>query len=111
MARISFILILGFASTLIAQEKDGVVEKEFSGPQVGESLPALVTTGVFDDLAGKPRDLIKQGDGKTAIIIFVHQFTRPTEQEVTGSNPVGCTSFCATKLEANRSTAQTTPFG
>jgi len=84
MARISFILILGFASTLIAQEKDGVVEKEFSGPQVGESLPALVTTGVFDDLAGKPQDLIKQGDGKTAIIIFVHQFTRPSIQVLRG---------------------------
>ena len=27
------------------------------------------------------------------------------------STPVGCTSFCATKLEANRSTALETTFG
>jgi len=84
MARFSFILILGFASTLFAQDTDTVPEKEFSGPQVGESLPALVATGVFDDLAGKPQDLIKQGEGKVAIIIFVHQFTRPSVQVLRG---------------------------
>ena len=82
MGRISFILILGFTTTLTAQDTKPEQAKEFSGPQVGEALPALVADGVFDNQAGKPQDLIKHSDGKVAIIIFVHQFTRPSVQVI-----------------------------
>lgn len=52
-------------------------DKVFSGPQPGEKLPALKAVGVFDDLAGKEIDAVKEADGKPLLLVFVHSTTRP----------------------------------
>lgn len=53
-------------------------EKVFSGPQVGEKLVSFKTVGVYDDLAGKEIDPIKQANGKPIALVFVHKLTRPS---------------------------------
>ncbi len=49
----------------------------FSGPQVGEILPAFKAKGVFAGQADKELDLVKQADGKPMALVFVHAKTRP----------------------------------
>ena len=49
----------------------------FSGPQVGEKLPAFQSKGVFGDLEGKDFDFIENSKGKPVVLIFVHARTRP----------------------------------
>jgi hypothetical protein len=53
-------------------------DKVFSGPQVGEKLGSFTVRGVFDDLAGKELDLVKQADGKPLLLVFVHELNRPS---------------------------------
>ncbi len=53
-------------------------DKVFSGPQVGEKLSSFKALGVFDDQAGKELDLVKQADGKPLVLVFVHEFNRPS---------------------------------
>lgn len=52
--------------------------KTFSGPQVGEKVPSFKATGVFDDQAGKDLDLVKDAGGKPLVLVFVHEFNRPS---------------------------------
>ncbi len=53
-------------------------DKVFSGPQVGEKLSSFKALGVFDDQAGKELDLVKEADGKPLVVVFVHEFNRPS---------------------------------
>jgi hypothetical protein len=50
----------------------------FSGPQVGESLPAFTVRGVFDQDAGKDLGFVATADGGPIVLIFVHDVTRPS---------------------------------
>jgi hypothetical protein len=50
----------------------------FSGPQMGEKLPAFKVRGVFDDDAGKELDFVTQAAGKPLVLIFVHDANRPS---------------------------------
>jgi len=49
----------------------------YSGPQPGEKLPGFKVAGVYDKLAGKEFDWVKQTDGKPLVLIIVHKLTRP----------------------------------
>jgi hypothetical protein len=49
----------------------------FSGPQVGEKLPAFAFRGVYGDEAGKPIDVVGKAEGKPVVLAFVHETTRP----------------------------------
>lgn len=76
-----FVLFILGSSTIVAQQRepaDGDSKPVFSGPQVGEKLPPLKAQGVFDDQKGKMVDLLAEADGKPLLVVFVHQFTRPT---------------------------------
>lgn len=53
-------------------------DKVFSGPQAGEKLPAFKVRGVFDDAAGKDFDFVTQAKGKPIVLVFVHDFNRPS---------------------------------
>ena len=70
--RFAFIVLL-LACHRISFAADPV----FSGPQVGEKLPAFEAQGVFGDQTGKKFDLITQADGKPVLLIFFHARTRP----------------------------------
>jgi len=64
-------------------------DKVFSGPQVGEKLPALEVIK-FGDKDGKKIDFIKQADGKPVVVIFMHQLTRPAAGAIRA-----ITNYCA----------------
>ena len=66
---LSGLLFLGQAS--------GADDKVFSGPQVGEKLPPFKVRGVYDD-AGKELDFVTQAKGKPIVLVFVHDFNRPS---------------------------------
>jgi hypothetical protein len=51
-------------------------EKLFSGPQVGERLPAFKVRGFFGADAGKELDFVKQAAGKPIVLVFVHDVNR-----------------------------------
>ncbi|OAI53468.1 hypothetical protein AYO47_00900 [Planctomyces sp. SCGC AG-212-M04] len=51
-------------------------EPIFSGPQVGEKLPAFKVRGVFDDEAGKELDFVSKAAGKPIVLVFVHDVNR-----------------------------------
>jgi hypothetical protein len=53
-------------------------EEIFSGPQVGEKLPALPVRGVFGEDAGKELDFVAAADGKPLVLVFVHEMNRPS---------------------------------
>ncbi len=53
-------------------------DKLFSGPQVGEKLPPFTVRGVYDDDAGKELDFVKQAKGKPLVLVFIHDFNRPS---------------------------------
>lgn len=53
-------------------------EPLFSGPQVGEKLPAFKVKGVFGDDAGKELDFVGAAKGKPIVLIFVHDLNRPS---------------------------------
>lgn len=65
-------LMLLVALPVSAQEKKDI----FSGPQVGEKMPAFKVKGVYDDLAGKELDYITKADGKPIVLVFIHDFNR-----------------------------------
>jgi hypothetical protein len=67
------LLIPWFAAASLAAD-----DLVFSGPQPGEKLPALPLTGVYDDAAGRPLDLVGDAAEKPLLLIFVHQVTRPS---------------------------------
>lgn len=67
------VCLLAIAGTLQAAD-----EPIFSGPQSGEKLPALPCTGVFDAMAGKEIDPVKEAGEKPLLLIFVHEANRPS---------------------------------
>lgn len=69
------ITVLVTAGPSPAQDKDKK-DKVFSGPQVGEKLPAFKVKGVLGDDAGKDLDFVKKADGKPIVLIFVHDLNR-----------------------------------
>lgn len=69
----------GFLALFLWLAGSGAVaetEPVFSGPQVGEKLPVLSGTGVFDDQAGKRIELVAE-EPKPTLLVFVHELTRP----------------------------------
>ncbi|QDU27012.1 hypothetical protein ETAA8_20960 [Anatilimnocola aggregata] len=62
--------LLGGANRLPA------VDVVFSGPQVGEQLPAFKVRGVLGDAAGKELDFVTQAAGKPLVLIFLHDVNR-----------------------------------
>lgn len=51
--------------------------KEVSGPQPGSPLPPIIVRGTLDDERGQQIDLIKQAGGKTLVLFFLHERSRP----------------------------------
>jgi hypothetical protein len=49
----------------------------FSGPQVGEKLPAFEATYALDEDAGKPFEVVKRDDKHPTLVVFVNEITRP----------------------------------
>lgn len=68
----SLILMLFVLGSAFAEEK------LFSGPQVGEKLKPFKVKGVFDDAAGKDLDFVTKADGKSILLLFVHEANRPS---------------------------------
>lgn len=73
----SRLILLFFAVVLFCVQNGWADDPVFSGPQVGEKLPAFEAKGVFGDLDGKKFDLIKTAGNKSVALIFVHARTRP----------------------------------
>lgn len=71
---ISAAIVLGASSLSVLQADEPL----FSGPQVGEKLPAFTVIGVFDDDAGKDLDFVGAAKGKPIVLIFVHELNRPS---------------------------------
>jgi hypothetical protein len=64
---------IAVAAPTAAQDKKDAV---FSGPQVGEKLPAFKVKGVFGDAAGKDLDFVTAAAGKPIVLVFVHDLNR-----------------------------------
>lgn len=74
----SAFLVVVFVVVAMSSFDISAEDQVFSGPQTGEKLAAFKVRGVFDDLAGKEVDLVKQAEGKPLALIFVHELTRPS---------------------------------
>ncbi len=48
----------------------------FSGPQVGEPLPAFTVRGVFDEAAGQEFDFVTAAGDGPIVLVFVHDLNR-----------------------------------
>lgn len=72
MRRLGFALFLILVGPMHSVADDPV----FSGPQVGEKLPAFTVRGAFGDEAGKELDFVTQAKGKPIVLIFVHDVNR-----------------------------------
>jgi hypothetical protein len=74
---VNIVRLVAFSCLAIASA-DAVAADEpiFSGPQVGEKLPAFKVRGVFDDEAGKELDFVSQAAGKPIVLVFVHDVNR-----------------------------------
>lgn len=51
--------------------------KESSGPAVGDKIAPFSVRGLIDDERGKDLDLVKQAGGKTLVLYFLHERSRP----------------------------------
>lgn len=69
------VLFLGWMLCLVASAQADV-QKIFSGPQLGETLPAFKVRGVFDPDAGKDMDFVTAAAGKPIVLIFIHEVNR-----------------------------------
>ncbi len=65
-------MMLALLALLVQREQ----EKPLSGPQKGEKTPAFKVL----DLEGKERDWVTEWKGAPALIVFVHELTRPGAQ-------------------------------
>lgn len=70
-------LVLLLTGLVLPGQAAGSADKVFSGPQVGEKLPPFKVRGVYDD-AGKEIDFVTQARGKPIVLVFVHDFNRPS---------------------------------
>jgi hypothetical protein len=64
-------------TVLLAANSLRAEEPVFSGPQVGERLPAFEFRGVYDDQASGPLDVVTRAGGDPVVLVFVHEVTRP----------------------------------
>ncbi len=77
MSRIVFGLVtLCLAGSAVAQTD----EKVFSGPQPGEKTPPFKVLGITGSQAGTDFDVIEEIKGRPALVMFVHELTRPASQ-------------------------------
>jgi len=67
-------LTLALGACLIAGAS---AAKENSGPQVGDPIVPFTVKGTLDDERGKDLDLVKQAAGKTLVLFFLHERSRP----------------------------------
>ncbi len=67
------LLVLSALSGAVAQAED----KVFSGPQKGEKLASFKAIGIYDALADKEIDVMKEVGEKPTVLIFVHKKSRP----------------------------------
>ncbi|MEL6107058.1 MAG: hypothetical protein AAFU85_13525, partial [Planctomycetota bacterium] len=73
MKRVCFSFLIVALLTLQARAEDPV----FSGPQIGEPMPALSYTGVFGDQEGKEIDFTEASKDRATLVFFVHKRSRP----------------------------------
>jgi hypothetical protein len=64
-------------------------EKVFSGPQPGEKLTGFKVQGMFGRWDGKETDVIADAAKAPTMLIFVHEWTRPTLQLTRGLDTYG----------------------
>lgn len=73
---VSFMMmVFSQTSMLLAQDE---VQQVFSGPQPGESMEAFAVQYAFGVTAGSTMEPLKEAGDKPTLLIFVHQFTRPS---------------------------------
>jgi len=73
---VSFLMmVFSQTSMLLAQDE---VQQVFSGPQPGESMEAFDVQYAFGVTAGSTMEPLKEAGDKPTLLIFVHQFTRPS---------------------------------
>ena len=73
---VSFMMmVFSQTSMLLAQDE---VQQVFSGPQPGESMEAFDVQYAFGVTAGSTMEPLKEAGDKPTLLIFVHQFTRPS---------------------------------
>jgi hypothetical protein len=73
---VSFLMmVFSQTSMLLAQDE---VQQVFSGPQPGESMEAFDVQYAFGITAGSTMEPLKEAADKPTLLIFVHQFTRPS---------------------------------
>jgi hypothetical protein len=78
---VSFMMmVFSQTSMLLTQDE---VQQVFSGPQPGESMDAFDVQYAFGVTAGSTMEPLKEAGDKPTLLIFVHQFTRPSS----GANP------------------------
>jgi hypothetical protein len=65
------IVIAGYLTAPLAHAKDT------SGPSVGERITNFTVKGTLDDERGKDLDLVQQAGGKTLVLFFLHERSRP----------------------------------
>lgn len=61
-----------------ASNGSGADEPLFSGPQVGERIVPFKSRVVLGASAGQELDIVKQANGKPVVLLFVHEFNRPS---------------------------------
>ncbi|WP_425617105.1 hypothetical protein NA78x_000775 [Anatilimnocola sp. NA78] len=74
MSHLHYLLSLTCALSLVASLP--AADPLFSGPQVGEKLPAFKVRGALGDEAGKELDFVTAAAGKPLVLIFVHDLNR-----------------------------------
>jgi len=63
---------------VVAQEIDGKAsDPVFSGPQVGEALPAFEVTSLAGESAGEVFNPVSDAKGQPIVLVFIHELTRP----------------------------------
>jgi hypothetical protein len=73
---VSFMMmVFSQTSMLLAQDE---VQQVFSGPQPGESMEAFDVQYAFGVTAGSTMEPLKEAGDKPTLLLFVHQFTRPS---------------------------------
>ena len=72
IVRLVAVVFLGLQCAFTAAADEPI----FSGPQIGEKLPAFKVRGVFDEDAGKEIDFVSQAGARPVVLIFVHDVNR-----------------------------------
>ena len=73
---VSFMMMLFSQNNMLLAQDE--VQQVFSGPQPGESMEAFDVQYAFGVTAGSTMEPLKEAGDKPTLLIFVHQFTRPS---------------------------------